>query len=200
MSWVAGRKTSRSEDIAYCMLGLFDVNMPLLYGEGKKAFMRLQLEIIRKSDDGSIFAWDLGSKRNPDNPQINMGMLTLTFARFKDSRYVERSGKLRGEIGGYPYAMTNRGLRFEADDGEGIFRTTLEPTTRRPELVLQLRCFVRCPLGESGSARQIHVSLEQRLEQGRHWERRVRDTGCRMGRNQRGRFAELLFMLHPGIT
>ena len=38
-------------------MGLLDVNMPLLYGEGKKAFHRLQLEIIRASNDQSIFAW-----------------------------------------------------------------------------------------------------------------------------------------------
>ena len=48
MSWIARRTTSRSEDIAYCMLGLFDVNMSPSYGEGKKAFMRLQLEMIKK--------------------------------------------------------------------------------------------------------------------------------------------------------
>ncbi|KAF2633882.1 HET-domain-containing protein, partial [Macroventuria anomochaeta] len=35
MSWAAERKATRSEDIAYSLLGLFDVNMPLLYGEGK---------------------------------------------------------------------------------------------------------------------------------------------------------------------
>jgi hypothetical protein len=35
MSWAARRKTSRIEDIAYC-LGIFDANMPLLHGEGKK--------------------------------------------------------------------------------------------------------------------------------------------------------------------
>lgn len=57
MSWAAKRRTTREEDMAYCLLGLFDVNMPLLYGEGGKAFMRLQLEIIRKSADESIFAW-----------------------------------------------------------------------------------------------------------------------------------------------
>ena len=38
-------------------MGLLDVNMPMLYGEGKKAFHRLQLEIIRTSNDQSIFAW-----------------------------------------------------------------------------------------------------------------------------------------------
>jgi hypothetical protein len=57
MSWASTRRTTREEDVAYCLLGLFDVNVPLLYGEGPKAFMRLQLEIIRKSDDESIFAW-----------------------------------------------------------------------------------------------------------------------------------------------
>ncbi|KAL4070148.1 heterokaryon incompatibility protein-domain-containing protein [Scleroderma yunnanense] len=57
MSWAANRKTTRVEDRAYSLLGLLDVNMPMLYGEGKKAFRRLQLEIIRMSNDQSIFAW-----------------------------------------------------------------------------------------------------------------------------------------------
>lgn len=58
MSWASSRKTTRPEDIAYSLLGLFDVNMPLLYGEGAtKAFVRLQHEIIRSGDDESIFAW-----------------------------------------------------------------------------------------------------------------------------------------------
>ena len=39
------------------MMGLLDVNMPMLYGERKKAFHHLQLEIIRSSNDQSIFAW-----------------------------------------------------------------------------------------------------------------------------------------------
>jgi hypothetical protein len=57
MSWAAKRETTRIEDEAYCLLGLFDVNMPPLYGEGKKAFMRLQLEILKTSDDESMFVW-----------------------------------------------------------------------------------------------------------------------------------------------
>ncbi|KAL4075346.1 heterokaryon incompatibility protein-domain-containing protein [Scleroderma yunnanense] len=57
MSWGARRKTTRVEDKAYSLLGLLDVNMPMLYGEGKKAFRRLQLEVIRMSNDQSIFAW-----------------------------------------------------------------------------------------------------------------------------------------------
>ncbi|KIK13064.1 hypothetical protein PISMIDRAFT_56344, partial [Pisolithus microcarpus 441] len=57
MSWAADRKTTRVEDRAYSLLGLFGVNMPMLYGEGSRAFQRLQLEIIRVSSDHSIFAW-----------------------------------------------------------------------------------------------------------------------------------------------
>nr|OQO21674.1 hypothetical protein B0A51_10548 [Rachicladosporium sp. CCFEE 5018] len=55
MSWAAKRESSRVEDQAYALLGIFDVNMPLLYGEGSKAFIRLQEEIIRSHDaDDSI--------------------------------------------------------------------------------------------------------------------------------------------------
>ena len=57
ISWAADRTTTRVEDRAYSLMGLLDVNMPMLYGEGKKAFHRLQLEIIRTSNDQSIFAW-----------------------------------------------------------------------------------------------------------------------------------------------
>ena len=51
MSWAANRTTTRVEDRAYSLMGLLGVNMPMLYGEGKKAFRRLQLEIIRTSND-----------------------------------------------------------------------------------------------------------------------------------------------------
>ncbi|KAI6019324.1 hypothetical protein PISMIDRAFT_100064, partial [Pisolithus microcarpus 441] len=58
MSWAAERRTTRVEDRAYSLMGLFGVNMPMLYGEGKRAFQRLQLEIIRVSSDHSVFAWN----------------------------------------------------------------------------------------------------------------------------------------------
>jgi len=58
LSWAAKRNTTRQEDRAYSLMGLFDVNMPLLYGEGgEKAFERLQREIMKQSSDDSIFAW-----------------------------------------------------------------------------------------------------------------------------------------------
>jgi len=51
MSWASKRQTTRLEDIAYCLLGIFDVNMPLLYGEGTKALLRLQEEIVKRDND-----------------------------------------------------------------------------------------------------------------------------------------------------
>ena len=56
MSWAARRRTTRIEDMAYCLLGLFNIHMPLLYGEGMKAFQRLQEEILKQTEDDSLFA------------------------------------------------------------------------------------------------------------------------------------------------
>jgi len=55
LSWLARRTTTRIEDMAYCMLGILDINMPLLYGEGRRAFKRLQEEVIKCSTDHSLF-------------------------------------------------------------------------------------------------------------------------------------------------
>ncbi|KAI0366297.1 HET-domain-containing protein [Pilatotrama ljubarskyi] len=57
MSWAAHRKTTRVEDRAYSLMGIFGINMPTIYGEGPRAFMRLQEEILQRIPDQSIFAW-----------------------------------------------------------------------------------------------------------------------------------------------
>ena len=83
ISWAAKRTTTRVEDKAYSLMGLLDVNMPMLYGEGKKAFHRLQLEIIRSSNDQSIFAW--GHKSD-----VRIGsILADDPSDFKDCSHVE---------------------------------------------------------------------------------------------------------------
>jgi hypothetical protein len=74
---------TRKEDEAYCLLGLFDVNMPLIYGEGARAFQRLQEEIIRTSTDQSIFAWELLSGcREESDHTIHPGLFTPSPANF----------------------------------------------------------------------------------------------------------------------
>ena len=57
MSWAVGRKTKKIEDRAYSLMGIFEIHMPIIYGEGEKAFRRLQLEIMKSSNDQTIFAW-----------------------------------------------------------------------------------------------------------------------------------------------
>ncbi|KAI1078647.1 HET-domain-containing protein [Whalleya microplaca] len=102
MSWAADRNTTRKEDIAYCLLGIFDINMPLLYGEGLKAFSRLQQEIIKVSDDQSILAWDL---QNP-NSQPWTSSLASSPTRFRLCGSIVRDS----EIEASPYSITNLGI------------------------------------------------------------------------------------------
>ncbi|MCJ1459454.1 hypothetical protein MMC28_009833 [Mycoblastus sanguinarius] len=104
MSWVSKRETSRVEDMAYSLLCMFDVNMPLLYGEGKKAFLRLQLEIIKKSDDESIFAWASTNKGES-------GLLATWPDSFAESGDISLL-RLSNPVGRLPYSMTNKGLEF----------------------------------------------------------------------------------------
>lgn len=71
MSWAVGRQTTREEDLAYCLMGLFDINMPLLYGERTKAFLRLQEMIMEYSTDLSIFLWN-------GQPRTEFGLLAAS--------------------------------------------------------------------------------------------------------------------------
>ncbi|UKZ77578.1 hypothetical protein TrVFT333_005302 [Trichoderma virens FT-333] len=65
MSWAAHRDTKRKEDLAYCLLGIFDITMPMIYGEGgDQAFFRLQEQIMKVTRDDSILAWGLGSNES----------------------------------------------------------------------------------------------------------------------------------------
>lgn len=106
MSWAANRKTTRVEDRAYSLLGLFDVNMPLLYGEENKAFLRLQLEIIQRSYDQSIFAWGFTSK------VVSLyGVLADTPASFKRCGDIISAPSLVTQ-GLKPVQVTNRGIRY----------------------------------------------------------------------------------------
>ncbi|OTA95624.1 hypothetical protein M434DRAFT_28748 [Hypoxylon sp. CO27-5] len=103
MSWAARRETTRVEDIAYCLLGLFDVNMPLLYGEGSKAFIRLQEEIIKTSNDHTIFCWS----RNGSVPTEWTSMLAPSPAAFIDAGdYIS----IDAWDSPMPYSLTNLGL------------------------------------------------------------------------------------------
>ncbi|EIW54582.1 HET-domain-containing protein [Trametes versicolor FP-101664 SS1] len=79
MSWAANRKTTRIEDRAYSLLGIFGINMPTIYGEGERAFVRLQEEILRRIPDQSIFAW------GPMHKDIKLARQLMERDRFEDS-------------------------------------------------------------------------------------------------------------------
>lgn len=106
MQWASLRQSTRIEDAAYCLLGLFDVNMPLLYGEGAKAFIRLQLEIIRKTDDESIFAW----WQDPVESGTWQGLLAHSPRAFAVPS--GETVKVLRVQSRQPYSMTHKGLQL----------------------------------------------------------------------------------------
>lgn len=112
LSWAAKRKTSSLEDAAYCLLGLFDLNMPLLYGEGEKAFRRLQLELIHSTPDLSIFVWSLRENTKVDRSAdpVLCGILAKSSASFEGcNKY------LRGQQGSYrESSVTKLGIKIRA--------------------------------------------------------------------------------------
>ncbi|KAF2831711.1 HET-domain-containing protein, partial [Ophiobolus disseminans] len=101
MAWAARRTTSRIEDIAYSLLGIFQVYMPMLYGERENAFLRLQEEIIRTTPDDSIFAWTASE----GSLSTYRGLFARSPREFRDSHLVSR--------GHGTFASSNMGLRIE---------------------------------------------------------------------------------------
>ena len=110
MSWLATRTTARAEDMAYCVLGIFGVNMPLIYGEGMKAFERLQDEIVRVSNDHTIFCWTW----LPSVPDDWVSLLAPSPDVFVDGHLYDRNDFVfgYGSVNG-PYSMTNSGLSMK---------------------------------------------------------------------------------------
>lgn len=112
MSWAAMRTTTRVEDRAYSLLGLFGVNMAAIYGEGEHAFHRLQIEILNLPTDQSIFAWN----SNSDSPDVSM--LAASPDCFADSTNID-SMKIFDFVTNFgildythEYAMTNAGIQI----------------------------------------------------------------------------------------
>ncbi|KAI1132325.1 heterokaryon incompatibility protein-domain-containing protein [Nemania abortiva] len=125
MSWAADRQTKRAEDIAYCLLGIFDIHMPLIYGEGERAFTRLQEEIIKDKHDLSIFAW----KAEP-NEQKFRGLLARSPAEFRTCVVAQLSYQLKMTT---EYSITNRGVQLH----------TLLGTDEDGNYLLPLGCVLR---------------------------------------------------------
>jgi len=111
MSWAARRQTTRPEDVSYCLLGIFNVNMPLLYGEGAMAFRRLQEEIARSSHDQTLLAWQDGVS------DIEQGRIAQGSAIFAEHPGMFDSGHLYRRASSIPQEHTmiisNAGLELD---------------------------------------------------------------------------------------
>ncbi|KAF7537825.1 hypothetical protein G7054_g3410 [Neopestalotiopsis clavispora] len=143
MSWACSRETTRVEDMAYCLMGLFGVNMPLLYGEGSKAFLRLQEEIIRHSNDLTIFAWqaitpggadryaydDLVKRRRVAETEAVRGVLALSPREFADAEMLEPTLKAIS----HEYTITNKGIRISS--------IGIQPVRDSSDFVMGLDCY-----------------------------------------------------------
>ncbi|KAJ4416244.1 hypothetical protein N0V82_006848 [Gnomoniopsis sp. IMI 355080] len=131
MKWASRRQTTRSEDAAYCLMGIFAVNMPLLYGEGgQRSFIRLQEEILKATDDQSIFAWKLPAESNDDKTMF--GLLAnspILFGNAPSTRTLSTEFQSATSV---PWTMTNKGLQVQlyiqpvGDSSEEEYRAILD--------------------------------------------------------------------------
>jgi hypothetical protein len=153
MSWMANRVTTRPEDMAYCLLGIFSVHMPLLYGEGDQAFLRLQEEIMKASYDQSIFAW-----RVPGASGLT-GILATSPEYFRHSGHI-----LPSFTSSEPYSITNRGLRISLN--LQLWGTSnqadLQNTSENNQFLATLDCIDGRWLGESSRLLAIRLVRVQR--------------------------------------
>ena len=152
--WAAKRQTSRKEDQAYCLLGLFDVSMPLLYGEGDKAFRRLQRKILKSSKDKSIFLWD-----KLWAPYFYHGLLAESIGRFARplDKLRDPAKKNLSRIPGLtrsPYLVTNKGLQFYVP----------RELARKQGILLPLNCRY---ISQDGLKEAYAIRLEKINDEGR---------------------------------
>jgi hypothetical protein len=129
MSWASSRITTRPEDGAYCLLGLFNASIPILYGEGlEKAFARLQEEIMKGSFDQTLFVWR--------GPYESSGLLAHYPSDFANTPQLE----VWGPDMLAPYYMTNTGLYIQAcvfKEAPGINSPAMD------EMLAVLQCDVK---------------------------------------------------------
>ncbi|RSL40770.1 hypothetical protein CEP54_016025 [Fusarium duplospermum] len=135
MRWAANRVTTRPEDASYSLLGLFDINMPLLYGEGENAFWRLQEEILHKYPDQSILTWTDRSKGDTSRPYFTKTPASFLFRVSQSvNGMIERGGII----------ATSRGLEIDVMVGPCAFcRKKLQPAILTEKLFMAvLNCAV----------------------------------------------------------
>ncbi|KAK1830421.1 HET-domain-containing protein [Podospora conica] len=156
MAWAAKRETTRIEDRSYSLLGLFGVNMSMLYGEEEGAFRRLQEEIIKSTLDMSIFAWKMPEDTKPPDysgtPYVS-GLLAYSPDDFWDCLTVT---KLPSQvIGTHEFSLSNKGIKLHTR-----FKLDFEGTSALP-----VGCPFRPRRGEIMAVRIAQYGFDQFLRQ-----------------------------------
>jgi hypothetical protein len=155
MSSLSNRETTRDEDIAYCMIGIFDINMPMLYGEGTKAFTRLQEQILANSDDDSIFAW--WAKQDPASEFGSLNVLNKFTGLLANSpKLFARSGNVVRDFN-TPWtikvSLTRGRIRLEAP----AVKTTSDEGMNRTIYTVAMRCRID---DESWSGQKKYLAIQ----------------------------------------
>lgn len=163
--------------MAYCMMGLFNVNMPLLYGEGaEKAFIRLQEEIIKHSFDQTILAWQGPTQRAPLLGVRWEGILSRTPEYFANSHPVQLlRGQPRFDNGG----AEPDGLGFEAmlcpveplsdRQAESCLLDPPENITRKEENILTYLAILHCCADGNYTRRIALLVYKEKKKQDRYF-------------------------------
>ncbi|KAK4442021.1 HET-domain-containing protein [Podospora aff. communis PSN243] len=161
MSWASKRETTRVEDTAYCLLGIFDIHMPLLYGEGDRAFIRLQEEIMRTSGDSSLFAW-------ASETETHDGLLASSPAAFGLSSHIQPPPSFGFQVqdlnpDSFNFSVSGKGIHFSTfihDLGGGSVLAVLDCTNGAIDGDAM---FIAIPLKDTGFTRTNFV-------RGRHFQ------------------------------
>ena len=174
ISWMAGRFTTEVEDVAYSMLGLFDVNMEIHYGEGVKAFMGLQRALMQESRDESLFAWTLPrqgrlrchrsskpAQRWQGWAEKEWGVLAPSPDCFEGSGDVVMPppDNIVHRLGG-GYVWTQQGVQFQMPLKSGTEATNMFGLIRK-EITLALNCW---KLAGDGTPETVRLKLVKRQD------------------------------------
>ena len=108
MSWMGRRQTTRKEDEAYCLLGIFGVHMPLLYGEAEMAFVRLQEELVRRFRDHSLLIFSDLTR----NTSILREPLAASPRDFAGCKHVEACNTYKIPFALQSYQMTKDAIQI----------------------------------------------------------------------------------------
>ncbi|KIK99527.1 hypothetical protein PAXRUDRAFT_30473 [Paxillus rubicundulus Ve08.2h10] len=139
MIWTSKRRTTRIEDVAYSLLGIFDVTMPIAYGEGNRAFYRLMEVIAQRCDEPGFFAW-----AGPHSRYSNVFPLSPASYGRLDSQMV--STLARADLfacGDLAFVITKSGLSVtlllllldeypSVSENGDVFACTFTPTNGKP--------------------------------------------------------------------